>query len=255
MNHHLSQNVKTQMYGITHVGMVRKMNQDSIYYNSSKGLGIVCDGIGGRNSGDVASSIAVSNLKKHFHTEPNDHSNGTKQILSAIYQAHGQIIKYGRNAPETQGMGTTLNLIRVTENDVYIANVGDSRTYLFRDRQLWQLTQDQNIAYLLEKGHIPTGYAHSSKKTSDKAIVSALGLSMGIKPEILMRKKDPKDLYITATDGLFDLVDTSEIQSTLLEFKKNIQKIPGKLAQKALEYGGQDNVTILITSFSSEMAA
>ncbi|MDD9952284.1 MAG: protein phosphatase 2C domain-containing protein [Zetaproteobacteria bacterium] len=240
--------VRTRMYGVTHVGKVRANNQDSIYYDSHQGLGIVCDGIGGHSSGEIASSLAVASLKSAFFDPTNDRTKRTHIILSGIEDAHQHILRYSKSFPKTSGMGTTLNLIWIGVEDVFIANVGDSRTYLYRNERLWQVTQDQNVGHMVAQGQIPQDYP----QTSDKAIVSALGLSMVLKPEVLIRKKDPKDLYITATDGLFDLLSYQEIKTTILQNGENRRDLPGQLAQKAIHAGGRDNVTILASYFSSE---
>ena len=144
--------MKILMAGATHKGRSRRTNQDSIFYDQLMGVGIVADGIGGRSGGEIASSMAVSQLKQIIQsTKIIRHEEIKPFLINAIDKANLAIIARGEHEPEISGMGTTLNCLLFTNENIYIAHIGDSRTYLYYEGNLY-------------KPHIPTSLLFSGNK-------------------------------------------------------------------------------------------
>src|SRR5258708_3957849 len=112
------------MVGGTHVGKVRKNNQDSIFFDEPQGIGIVADGIGGRRGGEVASSMVVEGLKRVFlETDRIRHEEINPFLFSAIDKVNGDLIEKGQQDPTVTGMGTTLNCLMFVGDKLHLAHV------------------------------------------------------------------------------------------------------------------------------------
>lgn len=155
------------MIGATDVGRRRKSNQDSLYYDEPAGFGIVADGIGGRSGGEIASSMAVNGLRKAFlNSERIRHEEITPFLVNAVDRMNLEIVERGRRETEIQGMGTTLNCLMFVGDKLHIAHVGDSRTYLYYKKHLYQLTLDHSVGNFLERGWLPKSAVAPGEKTA-----------------------------------------------------------------------------------------
>ena len=146
--------MKIEAWGKTDIGLKRDSNQDSILVDKDLGLFIIADGMGGHKGGEVASAIAVETLYEIVNDQfQKGDSVSPSALLSQAYEEASARIYHTSSfeRPELMGMGTTLVVGLIRDDVIYIANVGDSRAYLFRDSQLWQITEDHSLVYEQKK--------------------------------------------------------------------------------------------------------
>ena len=164
------------IYGATDIGKVRKVNQDSFNFNNESRFLVVCDGIGGRKSGDVASKMVTDGLGSSFAKIKNINASEIPNFLSsAVDVVNKNVFAKGGTSSELEGMATTLNAIDFSDQKAHIAHLGDSRTYLYYKNNLWQLTFDHNVKNYVEKGWLSKEALQKNSKPD--ALVRAIGLS------------------------------------------------------------------------------
>ena len=238
--------VRIKMYGETDVGRVRSKNQDSFYFNEVQGLCVVCDGIGGRKGGETASSIAVEGIRKAFlDCDALRAEEAGPFLMVSIDQVNQKIILKGLQERKIQGMGTTINCLLFVGEMVYMAHIGDSRTYLLKDNHIWQLTIDHNIEVYVERGWLPPEVLQSSAKPG--ALVRALGLSNRCEADIYEKKVSGGEIYLTCSDGLTGMVSDKKIKEIITQNRNRLEVVPKILVAEANRSGGRDNTTVVIT--------
>jgi protein phosphatase len=239
------------MAGATDVGRRRKANQDSMFYDAAQGIGIVADGIGGRSGGEVASSMAVNGLRKAFlDVDMIRHEEIHPFLTSTIDKINQGIIEKGAQDSSLYGMGTTLNCLMFVGDKLHLAHIGDSRTYLFAQKHLFQLTLDHNVRTFLDRGWLsPNNVVPGS---GESALVRALGLFERCDVDIYTRTVQKGDIYVTSSDGLFDMVKDSEIARIIAQNGEDFEGLPKKLIEEANRKGGRDNITVLVSKMSED---
>lgn len=238
--------MQIRMAGATDVGRRRKANQDSIFFDAASGVGIVADGIGGRKGGEVASALAVNGLRKAFqNTDMIRYDEVAPFLAGAIDKINQDILARGVAEAEISGMGTTLNCLLFTKDRLHIAHIGDSRTYMYFERHLYQLTQDHNVASFLAKGWLSPAQIQPGAK--GEALVRALGLVSTCETDIYEVELKPGQIFLTCSDGLTGMVDDREIADIIAANRGRTQELPAKLIDAANRGGGKDNITVLIS--------
>ena len=227
----------------TDKGNIRERNEDNYLIKLDPyPIIVVADGMGGHKAGKVASNIAVESIKGFKFTFNNN--NMLYDIKNAVKDANNKIIKKGSENPVQQGMGTTISLAVVIDNQLYIGHVGDSRIYLYRNQQLQRITTDDSLVNeLVKKGKISSeeAFDHPQKHI----LTQALGLEKDIKVEtnnILLKEND---ILLFCTDGLTDMIREQEIANIIDSNTSDIEVLARKLGDKALENGGNDNITLI----------
>lgn len=129
----------------TDPGLKRDNNQDSFLHDKDTNLFIVADGMGGHKGGEVASAMACSTVKETFLNPNNQHLSPRDIIRFAYGEASAKIFEHAKANPELHGMGTTMVMSHFSKNNLFIANVGDSRCYLIRGNMMWQITEDHSL--------------------------------------------------------------------------------------------------------------
>lgn len=234
------------MVGATDVGRRRKSNQDSLYYDEPAGFGIVADGIGGRNGGEIASSMAVNGLRKAFmNSDRIRHEEIAPFLVSSIDKMNNEILERGRREAEITGMGTTLNCLMFVGDKLYLAHVGDSRTYLYYKKHLFQLTFDHSVGNFLERGWLPKSAVQPGAK--EGALVRAMGLAERCDVDIYEMPLKPGQVFITCSDGLSGMVEDRKIAQIITENLDQFEKLPKLLIDAANAAGGKDNITVLVS--------
>ena len=226
----------------TDVGRVRTINQDSFLVLDDRGLYAVADGMGGHQGGEVASTLAVEALRATF-------VGGTSDALAeAIEEANLRIHERGEADPDLQGMGTTVVAVAVVEDDdggsLLIANVGDSRGYLFRDGDLTQLTEDHSmVADLVREGRITEAEAevHPQRNIVTRVLGVYDQVDIDLWPVDVVRG----DRLLLCSDGLFNEVAADQTASVLRRLS-DPQEAADELVRLANEGGGRDNITVLV---------
>ena len=239
------------IFGKTDIGKMRSSNQDvftSQILGDDAGFGIVCDGMGGENGGQIASAIAsqtiYESLMKHYQSGLTDEQY--KDILiSAV--SDGNVAVYDESLQNEMyvGMGTTAVVVLMVKNKAYIAHVGDSRVYLLKEGELYQITKDHSIVQtLLEQGKITREEAltHPQKNM----ITRAIGVSCFVDIDYIEVSNTENSAFLLCSDGLSNTCSDSLIQQVLKETPA--EKICETLIDLANKAGGIDNITTVYMS-------
>ena len=241
------------MAGRSDVGRVRPSNEDYYGYDERLGIFVVCDGMGGHAAGEVASQIAVDSVLSYFRERVppvqkdeylEDAPLGARLLAEAVKKANDAILGYAEEHKNTSGMGTTLVAARFANGVFSIANVGDSRIYLFREGQLMQITEDHSLVMeQVRRGMITLEQAKRS--TAQNIITRALGTDESTLPDLGEFPAQNGDILVLTTDGVLRHVDDAEIRSILLQLP-SLQAACDTLVDAANEGGGEDNSTCVL---------
>ena len=227
----------------THVGLVRRQNEDS--FVGSSGLYAVCDGMGGARAGEVASEVACRVLTDM----PPD--AGAEELREAIVRANRLIRERSLADPTLAGMGTTLTAASGKDGLLTIAQVGDSRAYLLHAGLLRQVTEDHSlVAELIRRGQLTPEQAAVHPHRS--IITRALGTEETVRPDIMELSLEAGDRVLLCSDGLSGMVPEDELE-TILGAGEDPQAVADALVEAALQHGGEDNVTAVVV-FAVESA-
>lgn len=236
----------------SHVGLVRKENQDNFGWFSlyDKELFIVADGMGGVVGGRTAADMAIQKIHERL-------TSGSTSILEtlkeAINEANHSIYEKGHSGdPCCFNMGTTIIVLVVYENKAYIAHVGDSRIYLLRNGKLQRLTKDHSrVQHMVDSGLLSPDKAQLHPESH--IITKCVGTQPIMEPEIRPEPIEiiPGDTFLLCTDGLCGLINDTEIEAILKE-RNSLESICKNMIQAALDNGGDDNVTVQVISFPED---
>ena len=260
----------------THPGQIRADNEDQMF--AAKGVYVVADGMGGHDAGEVASALAVDRVRQALTDETT--SPTAQRVVEAITDANGDIFRAAIATPGQAGMGTTITVIAVIEdplagrgepniddNDgielgsdgeprvtpvvprdhpeaLVLANVGDSRTYLYRHSRLRRITVDHSyVQELVSTGHITDDEARTHPRRN--IITRALGIEPDVKVDWWTLPIVRGDRFLLCSDGLVDEISDEAITATLAS-EPDPQKAVDSLIEQANEAGGRDNITVII---------
>lgn len=222
----------------TDVGPVRKNNEDSVFATSR--LAAVADGVGGHAAGEIASRAAIdvlAALEKSWLSEPLPTALG-----EAVLAGNERIGFIASCRPQFEGMSTTLTAVALDE-DYVVANIGDSRTYLLRDRELTQLTRDDSyLQLLIESGTVDIEQARRHPQRN--VVVEALDGGPQRAPTVTTHPARVGDRLLLCSDGLSDVLDDETIRETLATEPRD--RCAVLLVEMALEGGARDNVTVVV---------
>jgi serine/threonine protein phosphatase PrpC len=221
------------------IGLVRKNNQDSAYVSPT--MLMVADGMGGAAAGDLASAVAIAELRK---ADADFSGADMLQVASgAITRANEKIAELVALDPSLDGMGTTVCGLLFDGERLAVANIGDSRGYRLRDGQLQRITRDHSwVQTLVDDGRITEAEALIHPHRS--LILKVLNGQPNHTPDLEMSEIRPGDRYLLCSDGLCGLV-TDEAIAELIG-GEDAQEVLGKLVALAHAEGGLDNITIII---------
>ncbi len=232
-------------YGLTDTGRLRKVNQDSfvIVDNEKLFLGVVCDGIGGNNAGEVAADLATKVMASYFNGGYKA-ENQVQKMHNAIDVANLAVFKKGCEDESCKGMGTTLVAAYIDRECTLIANVGDSRGYILtEDNDLVQITEDHTLFNDLIKKHNITEEL-AQQMVGKNVISKAIGVFPGIEADVFEIKQEYKAILL-CSDGLHGFVNDEEIKE-IISSRSSVENKVKKLIKKANDAGGLDNITALI---------
>ena len=232
----------------THVGQVRDGNEDN--YVSIDGLYFVADGMGGHSAGEVASEIAVRILQE-VYTDPKVRVSSPGLLADAISTANTAIFMEAMHDSSKTGMGTTLTGLAVTngpDNQIVVANVGDSRTYLWRHGELRQITKDHShVQTLVDRGAISRAEARVHFQRN--IVLRAMGIESWVDIDTFPMTVEDGDRYIMCSDGLVDEADDDEIEAEI-RLSVSVQDLADRLVDLANRNGGRDNITVVVVDFA-----
>ncbi len=231
---------------LTDVGKVRDHNEDSVIilknHNNDYMLA-VADGMGGHRAGEVASSIAITYLGKHFQ-ETFYNLNKEQAILwinDSIDAINKQIFKHEEVDNLSVGMGTTLVIALYTSDYLLFGNIGDSSGFVLKNNHLHKITVDHSLVNLLvEAGELTLEEAKDHPRKN--VLMKALGASLEVEADIFDCDPDV-DGILLASDGLTNMLEISKIES-IVSSSEEIEEKVVSLIQKANNLGGTDNISI-----------
>lgn len=243
------------------VGLVRANNQDSAFAGDR--LLLVADGMGGHAGGDVASALCVASIAP-LNNQTFTSSNMLERLGDAVENARIDLVEHARATKTLAGMGTTVTALLLSENNLAMAHMGDSRAYLLRDGKLTQVTRDHTfVQHLIDTGKISEAEAEVHPQRS--VVMRVLGdFELDLTPDLSIREARPGDRWLLCSDGLSGFIRFETIEQTLRDVA-DLELCSEYLIQLALRGGGSDNITCIVAdvldtdqpdpSFSPEMAA
>lgn len=233
-------------YGKTDIGMVRGMNQDTIFF-SDKSVGnlpnlyIVADGMGGHQAGDYASAHAVSWFVEYV--KQCQYVNPITILKTGIAKVNDMLLEQAAEHSELKGMGTTFVTAVIMDDKMYVANIGDSRLYVMGE-EARQVTLDHSLVEeLIRTGQLDRRRVRFHPERN--IITRALGTGREAVPdffEIILQKNEK---VLLCTDGLTNMIEDDEIRDIVMQ-KQFIDKICDQLIERANYYGGKDNIGVVV---------
>ena len=275
-----------EIHAASHIGRIRKGNEDNyLLLNIADGKAwtgsqedgefviesqsfqvdgngvvmAVSDGMGGAMAGEVASTMAVETVGEKMLDDDTDKTLTPDEqehyLINKLYEAtvfaNHLIHQQGRSDPQYQGMGATFTAIGVTPESTDVIQVGDSRAYLVRQGNIYQITKDQSLVQqLIDAQQISAEEAE--KHTLKNVILQALGAQNEIYPVSARVAPFKDDVFVLCTDGLSNKVSASEIQEIILDNFDQLQNSCAELIKLANENGGEDNITVVVAKFVGE---
>lgn len=236
----------------TDTGKVRQINEDSYYVpedlENGVPLFVVADGMGGHNAGEIASHEAVKEvvriITKKFETTLRDDHSLMTLVKESIRNANKKIFQQSIGDSGLDGMGTTLTVMLVCNEKMYIGHIGDSRVYVVRRGKITQLTKDHSyVEQLVNNGTITREQA--AKHPHKNVITRALGIEERIEIDTHIRRLYKKDTIILCTDGLTNMVTDEQIKEVVSQ-SDSCDIIAEDLVKQANNAGGEDNSTVVV---------
>ncbi|MFC1597223.1 PP2C family protein-serine/threonine phosphatase [Planctomycetota bacterium] len=228
-------------------GTRRDNNEDCEYISPDLDLFIVADGVGGHNSGEVASRFAVDALSHQLaqFVGPATDEEVRDRVRKALDRAHLLILDLAEGKPEYSGAATTVVLALLLNHRLYVTGVGDSRAYLIRGHSIRRLTVDDTWPDVLY--HMHQISADDAKKHSMRnRLLSGLGIrDFKADKQIQVLDVYHGDRFLLASDGLTDVVDEPQLQEIISE-NADPQEAAEELVEKAVANGGGDDVTCVV---------
>jgi protein phosphatase len=236
-------------------GLLRKLNEDAILYNIfdlqshlgkiNCGLFSVADGMGGHNSGEIASDLAL----RAFHIAcvsgllaPSP-ADCLSVLAGAFTRANSAVLEAARDS-SMQGMGTTLTSALIMNNDMYITHIGDSRCYIINSRETLQVTKDHSVVQqLVEAGLITPEQARAHPRRNE--ITRVLGYSRETIPDLLHVRLYSSDHILLCSDGLCGVLTDDTIAATVLD-ATGLDEAASALVSQANLAGGPDNISVML---------
>jgi protein phosphatase len=240
-----STHLRIAVSAMTDIGCVRANNEDSYGYDESLGIFVVCDGMGGVTSGEVASSRAVMAIMNSFADSASSDSPISTRLLDAISAANLDVWENGQ-VPENKGMGTTAVVAALDGDKLILGNVGDSRAYSVQGAKCSQLTVDHSlIGELIRNGTLTLDSAQKADIPGMRSVVTrAVGVAPDVQPDFFSVDFSPGSAVLLATDGLTLYVRQGEIGAILAS--SPFESACADLIALAKQRGGQDNITCVL---------
>ena len=238
-----------ESYGITDVGIRREVNQDYIYCNDNTigllpNLYIVADGMGGHKAGDFASRFSVTVFEKEIREQKARTIIGSME--GAVRQANEFLLREAAAQSEYAGMGTTLVAGTITDERLFVVNIGDSRLYIIRETgQIRQITQDHSLVEeKILRGELERKDAkyHPQKNV----ITRAIGATEQVLPDFFEVELEGISYVVLCSDGLTNMVEDNIIRDIVLNSDGSIKEKAEQLVALANKNGGKDNISVIL---------
>ena len=201
--------------------------------------------MGGHNAGDYASRLAVETIVER--SSGSLETNPLRVLDEAVQSANGLVRQRAQEAPELQGMGTTVVAAVIDGRELYVANVGDSRLYIVNSGEIRQITKDHSwVEEMVRRGGI--GKAEARNHPDKNIITRAVGAEETVRIDFFQVLLQEGDVILMCTDGLTNMLEDEEIRMTLDGARDIVEKAQG-LVRAANERGGRDNISVVLIEF------
>ncbi len=231
------------VYGLSDQGLRRSNNEDCYHVDNERNIFIVADGVGGHNAGEVASRNTVEIVSAHLMAAAAPPGDELARIEEAIRIANRHVHDMACSNAQHRGMATTVDIVSIRDDRLYIGHVGDSRVCLIREKRMEQLTEDHSlIAEQLRKGLITAAEARASKMKN--IITRSVGTEAEVDIDLREAVLIDKDILLLCTDGLTDMVPDEQIVSAAIR-ASGPEEFCRELVFLANEQGGRDNITVI----------
>ena len=239
--------MKLRAAAITDIGRVRRNNEDRFLCRQTQGLFGVADGIGGLPRGALASQTAIDAICERFDERP---EFSPEFVSEAIQHANQTVAELGRTVAPESGIGSTLTLGYVRDDQIILGHVGDSRCLLFSNSEIIPLTTDQTVGQMLAEGLIegefPDGTAIDPAML--KALAQCIGQPTPLRVDVSTHTVCPGDRLLFATDGVTGVLSPTEI-AAILNLTIPLSERLAKLITAVNQGGAPDNATAVVIEF------
>lgn len=255
--------VALDVASLSHPGMVRTHNEDSLFVDADAGIAVLADGMGGYSAGEVASGIAVNvisgglvpELRSGRELSKVDVGTGLTHAALLLQQqiaaANKGIYEAAQARPECAGMGTTLVAAVFCGSRVSIGHIGDSRCYRLRAEKFEQLTHDHSLLQeQIDSGVLTPEQARYS--LNKNLVTRALGIEAIVPADIAEYRLEAGDIYLLCSDGLTDMVDPEVVHSIVEERRAELPEAAASLVELANHNGGRDNISVVLVRVPAE---
>ena len=225
----------------SHVGLKRKINEDSVLDDTDRGLWAVADGMGGHDAGEVASAAVVDALQRL--PDCSDFDRFTRLAVEALRQVNDELIRLARSQDSEKTIGTTVVGLTIAGDRFRCFWAGDSRAYWYRGGEIMRLSRDHSLVQdLVDAGMLKPEEAESHENAN--VITRAVGVRDRLEVDTVSGDAQPGDIFLLASDGLTRLVDDAEIAAQLNG--GSMEAAADRMLETVLERGAPDNVSLVI---------
>lgn len=235
----------------TDPGRVRENNEDAVAFDDAMHLGVLADGMGGYNAGEIASGMATAFIKSELGrwlTEAGwqaDAAQVRRAIEICVDNANRAVFNAAHANPQYSGMGTTLVVGVFQGARLTLGHIGDSRCYRLRGNELMQMTRDHSLLQEQVDAGLLTP-AQAAISPNKNLVTRALGVEPDVMLELNEHQVQPGDLYLMCSDGLSDMIDPAAM-AAILQNGSSLAQMAADLITMANENGGRDNITVLLS--------
>ncbi len=275
-----SSTMHVDVHGLSHRGLVRSNNEDQFLtcrfgrqleivqttlldlplgnrFNETGHAMVVADGMGGPAAGEVASQLAMHSLLDLVVSTPDwilrsDDDHWSEEIARRFKlrasQINQKLVDAVETDPELRGFGTTMTVAWNLGHDLFIANIGDSRAYLYRGHQLHQITCDHTLAHELVDRGVLSQSDESTHRFRHVLTKCLGGDGQSFEPDVQKVKLNDGDCLLLCSDGLTEMVASQAIGETL-DRNESVEQACQQLVEQALDAGGKDNITVVVARY------
>ena len=238
-----------ESFAMTDIGSRREVNQDYVYCNDDAvgllpNLYIVADGMGGHKAGDFASRYSVNEFEKELKEQKARTVIGSME--GAIRTVNERLLKEAAAEPDYEGMGTTFVAACISDGNLFVLNIGDSRLYLLSEKgTIRQITQDHSLVEeKVLRGEIER---KDAKNHPEKNVITrALGAMEQVVPDFFEVELEAGDYVLLCSDGLTNMVEDAVMKEVILGQEASLEEKASELIGLANKNGGRDNISLVL---------
>ncbi len=238
---------RIEWFGLSDVGKKRSANEDAFFVDADARLGMVADGMGGHQAGEVASSTIAQVFREG--ASASGKLAPPERLLRLVAEANARIVRKSQEKSEYRGMGSTITAVLFDDGAFHVAQVGDSRAYLLRDGVILQITEDHTLVQAqINMGVItPEQARHSRLK---HILTRSMGGHEEVQVDLRQGEARAGDLFLLSSDGFHGELQEREIQD-LLAVQEPLDQKARNLIGFANERDGSDNITVVLARISA----